>query len=331
MRRLEHAAKLAGRVSGDSTVAYAHRVRSSRRGGARHRGSAARAIPARADGRAGASRQSLRRHRRHLQRRVVLADARPLRRPARARPARRRRLLRASADDGSRRAGRRAADLAQGRQRHPRVDRRTSPALSGAGGALRQHGVAAGPHGHDGHREAPSWRASTVPAAMSAAPPAAPSMRAVAAATRPTRSLASTCPCAARATSMRACGSASRGRAEPGADRADPGPVAAGPVSRRCARRSGDGGMRGDRARRRVSRRRTGLGAAWGPTARSRVAICAIRRGSNGRCWRRPSRATSLPTSRSATNRSTAPTRGTISERMRRCASSCSRACCSRR
>ena len=61
-------------------------------------------LAARADGRAGAPRQPLRRHRRHLQRRLVLADARPLRHPARARAARRRRLLRPSADDGPRRA-----------------------------------------------------------------------------------------------------------------------------------------------------------------------------------------------------------------------------------
>ena len=71
-------------------------------------------------------------------------------------------------------------------------------------------------------------------------------------------------------------------------------------------------------------------GCASAPTAPSRAAICAIRPGSSGRCWRRPSRATSSPTSRSATNPSTAPTRGTTS-RGRRCASCCSRACCSRR
>ena len=48
-------------------------------------------------------------------------------------------------------------------------------------------------------------------------------------------------------------------------------------------------------------------------TAASRAAICAIRPGSSGRCWKRRSKATSSPTSRSATNRSTAPIRGTIS------------------
>ena len=45
----------------------------------------------------------------------------------------------------------------------------------------------------------------------------------------------------------------------------------------------------------------------------SRAAICATRPGSSGRCWKPRSKATSSPTSRSATNRSTAPIRGTIS------------------
>jgi Ni,Fe-hydrogenase III small subunit len=42
-----------------------------------------------------------------------------------------------------------------------------------------------------------------------------------------------------------------------------------------------------------------------------RVAICATRRGSNGRCWKRQSREISSPTFRSVTNRSTVLTRGT--------------------
>ena len=44
------------------------------------------------------------------------------------------------------------------------------------------------------------------------------------------------------------------------------------------------------------------------------AAICAIRPGSNGRCSKPRSRATSSPISRSATNRSTAPIRGMTSE-----------------
>ena len=44
-------AQLAGRTSGDSTVAYALAFRARRRGGARHRGAAAGRVAARADGR----------------------------------------------------------------------------------------------------------------------------------------------------------------------------------------------------------------------------------------------------------------------------------------
>ena len=62
------------------------RLRARGRGGARHRRSPPRArLSARADGRARAARQSFRRHRRDLQRRLVLAHARALRHPARAR------------------------------------------------------------------------------------------------------------------------------------------------------------------------------------------------------------------------------------------------------
>ena len=51
-----------------------------------------------------------------------------------------------------------------------------------------------------------------------------------------------------------------------------------------------------------------------GSTARdaSSAAICATRPGSSGRCWKPRSKATSSPTSRSAINRSTARIRGTI-------------------
>ena len=71
---------------------------------------------------------------------------------------------------------------------------------------------------------------------------------------------------------------------------------------------------RGHGAGRRLPRRRAGLAAARRRRARSRAAICATRPGSSGRCWKPRSRATSSPTSRSATNRSTAPIRGTTSE-----------------
>ena len=69
-------------------------------------------------------------------------------------------------------------------------------------------------------------------------------------------------------------------------------------------------------------------GCGWGATGQSRALTCAILHGSNGRYWRRPSKATSSPTFLSATNPSTAPTRGTISESMRPCASFFSRAFC---
>ena len=71
---------------------------------------------------------------------------------------------------------------------------------------------------------------------------------------------------------------------------------------------------RGHGAGRRLPRRRAGLAAARRQTDGSRAATCAIRPGSSGRCSKRRSRATSSPTSRSATNPSTAPIPGTISE-----------------
>ena len=88
------------------------RARSKRRSAIE--AAAARGLSARADGRARADRQSSRRHRRHLQRRVLRAHACAMRRPARTRAARGGRLLRPSADDGPRRAGRRC-----GRSRRP--------------------------------------------------------------------------------------------------------------------------------------------------------------------------------------------------------------------
>ena len=69
-------------------------------------------LSARADGRARAARQSFRRYRRHLQRRLLLHDACAMRHPARAHAARGGRLLRPSADDGPRRPRRRRRDLA---------------------------------------------------------------------------------------------------------------------------------------------------------------------------------------------------------------------------
>ena len=88
-----------------------------RRSGVAVDGAAARHLSARADGGAGAARQSFRRHRRDLQRRLVRADACAVRHPARARPARGRCLLRPPADDGRHRARRRRARHRAGRRR----------------------------------------------------------------------------------------------------------------------------------------------------------------------------------------------------------------------
>ena len=116
------AARLAGRASGDSTVAYAFAFARAVEAALGIEAPARATVAARADGRAGAPRQPSRRHRRDLQRRRLRADARPLRRPARARAARRRRLLRPPADDGPDRARRR-----RGRPRPPTARRRCAP------------------------------------------------------------------------------------------------------------------------------------------------------------------------------------------------------------
>ena len=92
----------------------------------------ARALAARPDGRARAARQSPRRHRRDLQRRRLRADARPVRRAARAGAARRRRLLRPPADEGPHRARRRRRAISdRGRRgRAARAARRRSAGAS---------------------------------------------------------------------------------------------------------------------------------------------------------------------------------------------------------
>ena len=82
---LEEAAKLAARTSGDSTVAYAYAFAQAAEAALQIKAPPRARLPARADGRARAAGQSFRRHRRHLQRRLVLADARAMRHPARAR------------------------------------------------------------------------------------------------------------------------------------------------------------------------------------------------------------------------------------------------------
>ena len=102
-----------------------------------------------------------------------------------------------------------------------------------------------------------------------------------------------------------------RGRAEPRADRADPR-TAAGRA--RLTRQSASpAAVREGLAWSRASVAIYWCRSASAMTARSSAAICATRPGSNGRCWKPRSKATSSPTSRSATNPSTAPIRATIS------------------
>ena len=89
-----------------------------------------------------------------------------------------------------------AADLdAAGADTAPRADRRDPPQLPRAGRAVRQHRLPPGPHGRARGTSRPSWSDGSPPAAMSAAPPAARSMRAACRATRPTISSSSRCRC----------------------------------------------------------------------------------------------------------------------------------------
>ena len=104
---LDTGAKLAGRTSGDSTVAYALAFAQGVESALQHRRAAARHLAPRADGRARAHGQSFRRYRRDLQRRVVLLDLCRMRHLARAHFACRASLFRPPADDGPHRAGRR--------------------------------------------------------------------------------------------------------------------------------------------------------------------------------------------------------------------------------
>ncbi len=104
---LDKGAKLAGRVSGDSTVAYALGFAQAVESALQRQSARARRLAARADGRARAHRQSLRRYRRHLQRRVLLDPPSGFRHPARARAARGGCVFRPSADARPHRARRR--------------------------------------------------------------------------------------------------------------------------------------------------------------------------------------------------------------------------------
>ncbi len=235
-------------------------------------------------------------------------------------------LLRPSADDGSRRAGRRRRAISprDGACAVRALLAEIAGALSATDRALRQHRLAAGPHRRPPASCSRRSRGSSAPAAMSAAPRAAASTRAACPAMRPTTGSHFDVPVLDGG--RRQCARLDphpRGRAEPVADRrrsssgcrtarSKPSVTASG------ARREGIGAGRG------LPRRRSRLAALDGD---GRVARCHLRdpRGSSGRCWKRRSRATSSPTSRSATNRSTAPIPGTIC-RTCACARFCSKA-----
>ena len=163
--------------------------------------------------------------------------------------------------------------------------------------------LAAGPHRLAPASSSRSWRAASAPAVLSAAPRAAVSMHGAASPTRPMiRSTSGT------GADRRRCDCPLWIRTEEieqslGADRANPGAAPAGPCSAEPATpRGGEGvalveGFRGDIL--------AWLALAADGTVR-RAAICAIPPGSSGRCWKRRSKATSSPTSRSATSPSTA-------------------------
>ena len=144
---LERAVQLAGRVSGDSTVAYAYAFSRAAEAAlglvAPDRAAWLRALAAELE-RLG---QPSRRHRRHLQRRFVRADPRPYQRAARNRAARGQYRLRPSPDAGRHRARRRDPRPRRWRAgSHLRGAGHYPPAISGPDRTLRQHRFAAGSH-----------------------------------------------------------------------------------------------------------------------------------------------------------------------------------------
>ena len=246
------------------------------------------------------------------------------------RAARLRRLLRPSADDGRDRARRR-------RRRSPRRTARAYPAracrrhptdASPPGRALRQHRLAAGPHGRPPGRLDPALArqfgcGGFIGRASGRDFRRAPRSRP----TRPMTGWLSTSPVLedgdvnARVWIRIREVEQSLGLIEQ---------ILHAPAGRGRPR-----AWRQAKARAKAWRWSRAFAATFSPgsgstAVRCDAAICAIRPGSNGRCWKPRSRATSSPIFRSATNPSTAPIRGTISE-ARRCARFCSRPCGKRR
>ena len=147
---VERAMRIVGRISGDSTVAYAWAFARAVEA-ALHWSPPPRALLLRGDhGRAGAAGAPYQRCRRDLQRRQRAHDPRPLHPAARGRAGGGQRLLRPSLDDGLRRAGRRRR-RPDARRRRP--DSRPHAAFRGHArrdpAGLRFDAVAAGSHRHD--------------------------------------------------------------------------------------------------------------------------------------------------------------------------------------
>ena len=158
-------------------------------------------LAARADGRAGATGQSLRRYRRHLQRCRVRHDARAVRAAARAGAARGGHLFRPPAHDGSHRAGRSAlATLPTTGDRRSRPSSstfaRTFPSSSSCTTTPRRCRTAPSAPGSCRRR----WRDSSAPEATSAGLRGGASTRDARRAIRRTTSCSSTCRCSRTAT-----------------------------------------------------------------------------------------------------------------------------------
>ena len=222
---IERAAVLAGRVSGDSTVAYAlafaRAVEAALGVEVPPRAVWLRALA----GRARAARQSLRRHRRRLQRRRVRHDARAVRPAARAGAARGGRLLRPPADDGPGDPRGRAVATCRRRRRArcarwSRDVRRQFPELVELydnTASLQDRTVGTGILSRGARAS------SSPPAATSGAPRGAASTRDARRAIAPYDQLQFEVP--VLEDGRRECARLDphpRGRAEPGADRADP-------------------------------------------------------------------------------------------------------------
>jgi Ni,Fe-hydrogenase III large subunit len=300
------ARRAGGRVSGDSTVAYASRSPGGR-GGARRRSAAARrwlrALAA-----------ELERLANHFGDIGAVCNDAAFAHDARACGLLReqvcapRRLLRPSPDDGLRCPG--------GMRRRPRRRRRQRCALVAT--ARRRFpelvelyentASLQGPHGRHGilSRE---LAGSSPPAAMSGAP-RAQLRRAAHAGYAPYDRAAVRGPVVqAGDVNARVWIRIREVEQSLALSRADPAPAAgraADAVTSAVGSRAKGGAGRG------LPRRHLAwVGSA--PTARSIAATCATRRGSSGRCSRRRSKATSSPTSRCATSRSTARIPATIS------------------